>query len=75
MQKLTFSKGETAANGVFQGLYFIGSNTIRRYTVTDLFLPQHSSEAREIETQKSLMACSTARVKSLMFLYYGSIRF
>lgn len=72
MQKLTSPEGET--NGVFQGLYFIGSNTTR-YAHIDFFSPQHSFEDREIQIQKSLLAYPTARLKSLMFMYYGSKTF
>lgn len=75
MRKLTSPEGETAANEVFQGLYFIGSNTTRKYVCIDFFSPQHSVEAREIQIQKSLLAYPTSRLKLLMFIYYGSVRF
>jgi len=70
MQKLTSSEGETAANEVFWDLCFIGSNTTRKDAHTDFFSPQHSFEARETQIQKSLLAYPTARLKSLMFIYY-----
>lgn len=75
MQKLTSPEGETTANGVFQGLYFIASNTTRKYALIDSFSPQCSFEAREIQLQKSLLAYPTARLKSLMSMCYGSIKF
>lgn len=63
MQKLISPEGETTANGVFEGLYFIGSNSTRKYAHADFFSLQYSLGAREIQIQKCLLVYPTARLK------------
>lgn len=74
MQKVTLPEGEAAGNEVFHGLYFLTS-IVQEDKIIMTFFP-NSSEAREVQLQRSLLAYSNWKLEvTNVFMCYGSTMF